>query len=349
MPESDFERQLATLLRQTAAEIPPDSEVASRVHHQLLSGSGGQGGGRRWIAAASMVAVVALLIGTLIWFRGMEARPGAASIALHVDAAYADATATVVTFHITGPRTDVVYSVAELSLTDAVGNSFPIRSVATGPSDSYALFAPLPQPALGGRQALTVAATQIWLQPLHLPDTGPPTVPHVSGLWQVRLAVTPVAGTSTPLHVAAQTHNNLSILPLRLDVSPGSPSPGNVYLPGGLRIVLQMSGLTPGTRQFPDLATAYTEPGGGGASGSGGQSSLSSGGGSGMLPAFVFPVDAHGVPLEIPGAVGTAGSIELELIYLRPPKGPLTLTFETITLSSGKSISGPWVFTITGG
>jgi hypothetical protein len=44
---------------------------------------------------------------------------------LHVDAAYADATATVVTYHLTGPRTDVAYSAASAFLTDAGGNSLP--------------------------------------------------------------------------------------------------------------------------------------------------------------------------------------------------------------------------------
>src|SRR5260370_14756287 len=116
MPESDFERQLGTLLRQTAAEIPPEVDVSARVH-QKVSTSGGWHGSRRWVAVASMVAVVALLAGTFSWFRGAGPRPGPGSIVLHVDAAYADATATVVTFHLTGPRTDVAYSAASAFLT----------------------------------------------------------------------------------------------------------------------------------------------------------------------------------------------------------------------------------------
>ena len=152
MPESDFERRLGTLLRQTAADIPPELDVSARVH-QKISTSGGRHGSRRWVTVASMVAVVALLAGTFSWFRGAGTRPGPRPgpepIVLHIDAAYADATATVVTFHLTGPRTDVAYSAVLTFLTDAAGNSLPIVSEGGNTSGgSYAFFAPLPQPAL---------------------------------------------------------------------------------------------------------------------------------------------------------------------------------------------------------
>ncbi len=66
MPESDFERQLGTLLRQTAADIPPALDVSARVHQKFYT-SGGWHGSRRWVTVASMVAVVALLAGTFSW------------------------------------------------------------------------------------------------------------------------------------------------------------------------------------------------------------------------------------------------------------------------------------------
>src|SRR5258707_3684118 len=117
MPESDFERQLGTLLRQTAADIPPELDVSARVH-QKISTSGGWHGSRRWVTVASMVAVVALLAGTFSWFRGpgprLGPRPGPGPIRLHVHAAYADATATVVTFHLHRPRTHVAYAKGSL-------------------------------------------------------------------------------------------------------------------------------------------------------------------------------------------------------------------------------------------
>lgn len=363
MPESDFERRLATLLRQTAAEISPELDVSARVHHQILSGGGH--GGRRWIAVASMAAVVALLIGTFAWFHGIGAHNGVPAtseqIALHVDAAYADATATVFSFHITGPRTDVVYGPADLYLTDSAGDSLHNLAEGSPPSGtSYVLFPPLPQPALQVRQTLTLTATHMDLQPLRISESASPTFTRMSGLWQAHVTVTPVAGTSTPLQVAAQTHSGLSIQPLRLDVSPGSSPPGTRYLPGGLRIVLRMSGLTPGSSQFPMLSTAYSLPDGGSggytvpaASPGGlprGQSSLLSAAGDlSTLPAFVFPLDAQGVPQETPTTVGADGSIELELIYQQPRQGPLTLQFDTITLSAGETTQGPWVFPITGG
>src|SRR5258706_1016278 len=181
MPESDFERQLGTLLRQTAADIPPELDVSARVH-QKVSTSGDGHGSRRWVTVASMVAVVALLAGTFTWFRGAGTRPGPRPgpepIVLHVDAAYADATATVVTFHLTGPRTDVAYSAASALLADAAGN--PLRPV-FGSGDAsgglYAFFTPLPQPALGVRQTLTLTITEVELIPHHVNVTNSSVVP----------------------------------------------------------------------------------------------------------------------------------------------------------------------------
>src|SRR5258708_33798861 len=93
MPESDFERQLGTLLRQTAADIPPELDVSARVH-QKISTSGGWHGSRRWVTVASMVAVVALHAGTCSWFRGpcprLGPRPGAGARCLHVQSPRAD-------------------------------------------------------------------------------------------------------------------------------------------------------------------------------------------------------------------------------------------------------------------
>jgi hypothetical protein len=382
MPERDFERQLGTLLRQTAADIPPELDVSARVHQKVYT-SGGWYGSRRWVTVASMVAVVALLAGTFSWFRGAGTRPGPRPvpepIVLHIDAAYADATATVVTFHLTGPRTDVAYSATSMALTDAAGNS--LRPVFGGGNTSgglYALFTPLPQPALGGWQTLTLTLTEVDLIPVHVNVTNSSVVPDratVRGFWQARIAVTPIAGTSTPLRIPVQTHGKLSIQPLRLDVSPGSV-PGVNYLPGGVRIVLRMSGLTPGTPQALGLATEYYStpdspigtdptldgPEGGGSTGSGDPSSFSAAGGGGILPAFVYMLDAQGYAQGLDqlgqATVDTSGAIEFELIYLQslqqqsllqlPLQGPLMLTFDSITLNSGEKIPGPWVFTIPG-
>src|SRR5258707_2751480 len=216
MPESDFERQLGTLLRQTAADIPPALDVSARVHQKFYT-SGDWHGSRRWVTVASMVAVVALLAGTFSWFRGAGPRPGPEPIVLHIDAAYADATATVVTFHLTGPRTDVAYSAVLTFLTDAAGNSLPIVSEGGNTSGGlYAFFTPLPQPALGVRQTLTLTITEVELIPHHVNVTNSSVVPDrttVRGPWQGRIAVTPVAGTSTPLRIPVQTHGKFSIQP----------------------------------------------------------------------------------------------------------------------------------------
>ncbi len=357
MPESDFERQLGTLLRQTAADIPPALDVSARVHQKFYT-SGGWHGSRRWVTVASMVAVVALLAGTFTWFRGAGTRPGPGPIALHVDAAYADATATVVTFHLTGPRSDVAYSAGSMFLTDAAGNSLQmVFGSGDASGGSTAFFTPLPQPALGVRQTLTLTITEIDLLLLHVTNLDGPERSILKGFWQGRVTVTPIAGTSTPLRIPAQIHGKLSIQPLRLDVSPGSV-PGIDYLPGGVRIVLRMSGLTPGTPQALGLATEYYAPDGSGSTGSGDQSSFSAAGGGGLIPAFVYVLDAQGLAQLGQATVDTSGAIEFELIYLQslqqqsllqvPLQGPLTLMFDSITLNSGEKIPGPWVFTIPG-
>jgi hypothetical protein len=223
------------------------------------------------------------------------------------------------------------------------------------------LLSPLPQPALGVRQTLTLTITEIDLISLHETNLDGPGRSILKGLWQGRIAVTPIVGTSTPLRIPAQTHGKLSIQPLRLDVSPGSV-PGINYQPGGVRIVLRMSGLTPGTPQALGLATEYHAPDGSGSTGSGDQSSFSAAGGGSLLPAFVYVLDAQGFAQGLAqlgqATVDTSGAIEFELIYLQslqqqsllqlPLKGPLTLTFDSITLNSGEKIAGPWVFTIPG-
>ncbi len=204
------------------------------------------------------------------------------------------------------------------------------------------------------RQTLTLAITDIELIPLHVNVTNSSVVPDtatVRGLWQGRVTVTPIAGTSSTLRIPAQTHGKLSIQPLRLDVSPSSP-PGFDYSSGGIRIVLRMSGLTPGTPPAGGFATKDPNPpDGSGASGSGDQTSLSAAGYAGMLPAFVYVLDAQGMPPQSQITVDASGASEFELIYilsLLPLQGPLTLTFDSITLYSGEKIPGPWVFTIPG-
>lgn len=362
MPESDFERRLGTLLRQTAADIPPEMDVTARVHQRYYAT-----GSRRWMAAASMVAVVALLAGTFALFRGAGLLLGPGPITLHVDGAYGDATATVVTFHLTGPRTDVAYTPGPLSLTDAAGNSLLFQSGGGGASGGeFALFAPLPQPALSVRQTLTLTITMIDLRPLHVTDGSMPTETTVKGFWVAPVTVLPIAGTSTLLEIPAQTHGKLTIQPLRLDVSPGTRYAAQ-YLPGGLRIVLRVSGLTPGTPPSVGLATkAYpTDPNAPpppDAPTSGDQSSLSTAGDHpnlhpGILPAFVFALDAQGVLQQVPANVDASGAVEFELIYVPllalqgylpglSLRGPLTLTIDSITLSAGETVHGPWVFTI---
>jgi len=353
MAENDFETRLGPLLRQTANDIPSDADVTPRVHSRLYAPS------RQWLprwsgAAASMVVVVALLVGTLAFFQSHGAAPvDANQIVLHVDGVDANATLTVVRYHFTAPAS-FIYSPLDDTLFDALGNSyFDMSGSGSSQGGQIADFGPLPPEALQGRQTLTmtihmIAVMSKTLTPEHVNATD--TV--VSGSWRVSFDVTPVPGTSVSLNSAAQTHSGLTIQALRADVAPNSAN-----LPEGLRVVVKLSGLTPGT--LPSFDTSNNSPEGGptesacpGASGgtsspNDGQVLLSNGDGTQLQPAFVIQLTAAGATTGLT-PVPLDGTAELELIFCVQLQAPVALTFGPVPAATagGAShvIAGPWVF-----
>lgn len=382
MSNHDFERRLGLLLRDTATDIESQADVAPRVR-QRLSANGGGLGSRQWLAAASMVAIVALLVGTFVWFKSgqLGSHPvDSSQIVLHLDAAYADSTMTMLEYHITSPRNDVGNIHMEYSpffpvLTSAIGTPLPeVSGGCTTPrpfsTSQCTRFIPLPLDELGARQTLTLTVTRMMVNEIPLqPIRNPPTLAVTSivkGLWRASIEVTPIAGTSVPFTGVAQTHGGISIQPLRLDASPH-----------GVRIVIHMGGLTPGSQESPSFTTSAYQPANGDSSGdtptptsgatSLGQATLTTPTGPPLLPDNVVnldsagkPVrgpntipnfDSAGKPLQSPYTIPASGVLDIELVYIQPPHGSVTLTFDHISLGTAGSplhtITGPWAFSLT--
>jgi hypothetical protein len=348
MSDHDFERQLGSLLRDTASDIEPQADVAPRVR-QRLAANGGRLGSRQWLAVASMVAIVALLVGTFAWFKGGQLGShsvDASQIVLHLDAAYADGNMTVLQYHITGPRYDgnnipIGYDLFFPTLTTASG--VVLREMSGSGSASGTVsstFAPLPADELGARQTLTLTADRMEEFPLQIVGNPPtePAHPILHGSWRASIEVTPAAGTSQTLHDAAQTHDRLSIQPLQLDSWPRS-----------VRIVVRMGGLMPGSQENPTFATT-TSP-------AGDQATLTFANDAGTsgdprrVPDTVHLLDPAGKPVQGPYTIPASGTLDIELIYFQPPRGEMALRFDSISLSTGTSsprfITGPWTFALT--
>lgn len=351
MPDHEFERQLGPLLRDTASDIEPQADIAPRVRDRLAS-DGGRLGPRQWIAVASMVAIVTLLVGTFVWFKGgqLGTHPGNSSqIVLHLDAAYADANMTTLQYHVTGPRYNdknipVGYVLFFPTLTTASGTVLPESGEASGsdisaPGGVSAIFAPMPAGELGARQTLTLTADRMEEIPLQIAGNPPPAHTIIHGSWRASIEVTPSAGTSQTLHDAAQTHGGISIQLLRLDSWPRS-----------VRIVVRMSGLTPGSQENPTFATT-TSPDSGGHVTLTLANDAGTSGDQPRLPDNAHLLDPAGNPVQGPYTIPASGTIDIELTYFQLLRGELALRFDSLSLSIGASsprtITGPWTFNLT--
>lgn len=377
MPDNDFDQQLGALLHDTASDIEPQADIAPRVR-QRLAANGGRLGSRQWLAVASMVAIVALLVGTFAWFKGRQlgSHPvDSGQIELHLDAAYADATMTTLRYHVTGPHSAdknilVEYSPFFPTLTSASGTFLPeVNNYNPASGTASATYAPLPADELGARQTLTLAVDRMEMRETPLQLGNPPTFPAstiIKGSWRASITVTPIAGTSVPLTNAAQTHGGISIQPLRLDTSPR-----------GIRIVIHMGGLTPGSHESPIFSTSADRSGGSDSPGcsptrpsgnpSFGSATLTTATGDSCLPDNTFNLDPTGKivrgPRTITGldsagkpvrefyTIPASGTIDIELIYIQSPHGSVTLTFDTVSIDTGAAsqhtVTGQWTFNLT--
>ncbi|MGH2410320.1 MAG: hypothetical protein ACRDGS_08145, partial [Chloroflexota bacterium] len=279
---------------------------------------------------------------------------------------YADPTRTVVALRITTPGAviphgqPIIYSpvenvvITDATLRDARGQAYGASSsVSTGSfgsapgTDTRILnltFPPLPENELNSAQTLTLRFGHLMLQAQGF-------LTYLQGSWNVPVQVTPHAGYSIQLAVTPQTHDGVTVKPVRLDI--GTYTDAFDAEGTGARLTLRISGLPPSTR-LSTVASASIEyhfPSGAGASGLGSISWLF----EGRLPA-----DVETDPATLPGAtstVGPSGAVDVALIFIGPPlaqvTGTQTLSINQIALVDNPNTgeptqiaSGPWVFQI---
>ena len=271
-------------------------------------------------------------------------------ITITIDRAYADATQTVITYHM---QTNVNPPLPALPvLLDAQGHRY---SMISGDWDiqrgANFIFAPLPPEELGTPQTLTFFTQQMQLAN----STGPGAL--VDGPWQISFSLTPAAGTSLALSNAPLTRNGLTIQPLRLDVA--SAGGGLDGAMGGARVVVRVSGLAPGMH-LSDLSgfeTAFDLGGGGSFGCGGGIAELVLPNGQQIVPGAVHlvgqtvPITSAEQQAALAQTVGPSGTADMEVLYYTPiPSGmSLTLYLDHVAaqlagMASPTKISGPWVF-----
>jgi hypothetical protein len=195
-----------------------------------------------WLVAGSAAALIALLFGALFWLGRPVAplAPGAVppchdtvgDITLTVNAAYADATRTLVRFQTN--RIDHAFP-RFITLIDSKGARYPRLEGGgyfLGAGESVVEFAPLPSSLLAARQRLV-----LYTPGMEDIQTGDPesTDPHIvaTGPWATCFSVTPARGTTLSLQQKPVTAQGITITPLQLDVAPPNSQPDLVN--GGAR------------------------------------------------------------------------------------------------------------------
>ncbi len=209
----------------------------------------------------------------------------------------------------------------------------------------YAEFDPLPQSMLSAPQTLTLRIPEIVLA---YPLSESNTLGNLTllGQWTATIQVTPHAGRSIALNVAPQTHNGITVQPLRLDIGPQ----GSQFdlLTGGERLTLRISGLSSETylSAIASIGYKYSRSGGTGGGSFGPDSPVLTF--EGQEPANIAGMRAIGnAPFP---TVGPTGTTDLEVIFLSPPLPKLTgtqkLTLSAINVGPDQVVKGPWIFEV---
>ncbi len=297
--------------------------------------------------------------------------PTPVKVSIEVTQSYADAIRTVVQLRIATPGAKIphdrpiIYSrPADLmlgspgtALYDAQGRGYtPSDLLDQGVHDFQYLngqdvvtgsfaFDPLPETALSAPQTLTLRIGQLALfadMPYEIILNGP---------WSIPFQVTPHPGRSIDFHVAPQTHNGITVQPLRLDIAP-SANAIDSYGAGGARLILRVSGLDPKTTLLAlrSLDTEAHFPDGSGFSGS-------APGDRKLLFEGRSPAVFSGAQGNLNTVVGPTRTVDLEIIFAAPPltslTGTQTLTIDQITVTLDpktslptETVKGPWVFAL---
>jgi hypothetical protein len=272
----------------------------------------------------------------------------AQGITITIDRVYADATETLVTYHM---QTNLNPPLPALPvLIDAHGNRYAYVAgdwdVTNGGSFS---FAPLPSDELGTQQTLTFLAQQMRLAD----PTGPGAL--VDGPWSVSFDVTPAAGTSAVLSTSAVVHDGLSVQPLQIDVAPAGG--GLLGIAGGARVVVRISGLSPSMRlRDLDAFDTALAPGGHSFYCGGGILELVLPNGQQIAPGVVTLL-GQTVPETVADegtlvqTVGPSGTVDIEALFYLPIQSAAGLTLYIDHLNAQPAgatqpqrVSGPWEF-----
>jgi hypothetical protein len=249
----------------------------------------------------------------------------------------------------------------DIAITDSQGHSYGVNPLATSlpGADRYANvsatpthwaeFDPLPQTMLSAPQTLTLRLNEVMLN--YSPASfGQPYMPYIviRGPWTTTFQVTPQPGRSISFHAMPQTHNGITIQPLRLDADPTGAQFDQAM--GGERLVLRVSGLPPNTQPHTlgQWATKFTYANGTESTSTGSPNPVLNF--EGQYPAYAAGMAAGG-PLVPKVVAGPSGTLDVEVIFLLPSlpnlSGAQTLTISGITNESGGVTQGPWDFTLS--
>jgi hypothetical protein len=272
-------------------------------------------------------------------------------ITITIDRAYADATQTVITYHM---DTNINPPLPVLTvLIDGQGHRY--ASISGDWDIRYGgrvVFAPLPSDELGVPQQFTFITQQMQMAD----PIGPGAL--VNGPWHIRFRLTPVmAGVSVTLTNPPLTYHGLTIQPLQLDLAAaGGGIDGQA---GGARLVVRVSGLAAGMHLsdfFMGFNTILALSGSAMGCG-GGISELVLPGGDQITPGAIYPLSqaVPVTPAEQKAAqqqmVGSSGAVDLEVLYFTPIPldSGIILYMDHVPAELGDAaktepIDGPWEY-----
>jgi hypothetical protein len=283
-------------------------------------------------------------------------------ITITIDRAYADATQTVITYHMQtnlNPPLPV-----QPVLIDGQGHRYGvIGGVWDIQLGGYYVFSPLPQDELGAPQTLTFITQQMQLADPSEAEAHSTTQvgAKVDGPWQIGFSLIPTVGPSVTLSNPLLTRNGVTVTPLRLDLAPAGGGLDGVS--GGARVVVRLSGLAPG--MHIDDATSFKAvlnlSGFSSSSGCrGGVLELVLPSGQQIMPGDVtalgqlVPITPAEQTSSFDQTVGPSGTVDLEALFFTPipPGTSIILYLDHVTaqlmgMAKPTQISGPWEFRLS--
>jgi hypothetical protein len=394
MNESDFSEHLSETLRQTAEAIPTSTDLTEGILHQIQQPVRERHSAlhvpHQAIASLCAVVVVALLGGLLIHAKGLAPSTGTGTrgsmvaagtpglsgqaspvtdqgLTLQVWHAQANALGTTVQIAISGIDPQLYHpSLDDAVLTDNTNQAFSTSLPGAGytmldPTHLVSTFAFLPlTPAQLAQPAhLTFTVHHVTIRTNQKPQT---ITSQKAGLWQLSFVVNPLAETIYLLPSSVSRNQGIGMQLQTLEIAPTTQGQ-----PGGMRVILSVTGLPPNTllQSFdgwqPTLDASAPTRGYCAPSASCSPSVVSA---VLALPGFISQtqgVNSVSFPLASQAQtasqrVGATGTVQLELLYFgqgMPTNGSGTLTianFQVLFAGSSQPVVAatlpPWQLTI---